>query len=451
MGILVYRDWERSTGECAKIYVGRIDYEPGASALFTYDSAYLERGRAAQECGISERLPLTNSTYTIEQFGPFFRGLLPESEVYGNLAQMYQVPRSDYLSILEHLGCESIGALTFVSEKADPDDYQPYYDSLSPETIHALHDNPVRAITYATSETRLSLSGAQSKIAWFLPQGIAPEHAGPTDWLVPRGTAPSSHIIKISRQGEEDIAHNELACSLIAQACGIDTAPVAAVPFVPGTIAVTRYDRAWIAPVEKPTQPSQPSRPSQPSQPRLMRLHQEDFCQALGFAPHLKYQIEGTDCNYPLFVVDLLDAASFQPARDRLEFAKRLAFSYAIGNSDAHLKNSSLLYNRTWTHRCLAPMYDVTCIPLTGYSTKMAFNIGEHRELAAIDERDILSIALDLGVGLDDFDRALHDILAGFSSHTPASPTPEVSRMIDRILENSASRLAVLRGFLGAA
>ena len=97
-----------------------------------------------------------------------------------------------------------------------------------------------------TSQTRLSLSGAQSKVAWHLPGGVAARGAGPGDWLVPHGTAPSTHIVKVSKPGEEDVAYNELACSLIAQACGIDAARVDLVPFLPGAVAVERYDREWV-------------------------------------------------------------------------------------------------------------------------------------------------------------------------------------------------------------
>lgn len=162
--------------------------------------------------------------YPEEEFGPFFRGLLPEGSVYGNLAQMYQVPRNDYLSIIGQLGCESIGALTFVAQGIDPGEYEPRLEPLSNEVVGALASAPLHTVTMETSETRLSLSGAQSKVAWHLPKGVAAKNAGPGDWLVPHGTAPSTHIVKVSKPGEEDIAYNELACSLIAQACGIDAA-----------------------------------------------------------------------------------------------------------------------------------------------------------------------------------------------------------------------------------
>ena len=194
--------------------VADIEFEPGKSGIFSYDGTYVTRAKAMGELGISERLPVDSRPYAVEEFGAFFRGLLPEGSVYGNLAQMYQVPRNDYLSIIARLGCESIGALTFVADGIDPGEYEPHYEPLTDETVRSFGEGSLRAVTRMTSETRLSLSGAQSKVAWHITGGIRASEAEIAEWSVPRGTAPSSHIIKVSAPGEEEIAYNELACSL---------------------------------------------------------------------------------------------------------------------------------------------------------------------------------------------------------------------------------------------
>ncbi len=103
-----------------------------------------------------------------------------------------------------------------------------------------MKSNPALMATLTASSTRLSLSGAQSKVAWYLPYEVDAEQAEWSDWLIPRGTAPSTHIIKVSRKGEEDIALNELACSRLSAACGIDTAKVLELPEVPGAISIER-------------------------------------------------------------------------------------------------------------------------------------------------------------------------------------------------------------------
>lgn len=430
MGILVYRDQP-----ARREFVGRIDYAVGRFASFAYDPGYVKRGLLAGEVGISELLPLDSELYDARDFGPFFRGLLPEGEVYGNLANLYQVPRSDYLSILEHMGCESIGALTFVSEGANPEEFAPHYERVSKETVEAINRDPARMATFTASSTRLSLAGAQSKVAWFLPRGLNAEYAEPADWFIPRGTAPSSHIVKLSRRGEEDIALNELACSLLATACGIETAKVSMLPDVPGAIAVERYDREWI---------------QSGNDGMLLRRHQEDFCQAVGFEPFYKYQPRGVDASYPSMMVDLVQSTSSDPRADVVELAKRLVFCYAIGNSDAHLKNFSLLYNREWTGRRLAPMYDVTCIPLTGYSTAMPFDVGRHRALDDIDVRDIASLAIELDVGWSEFDRVVAEVIESLESPLLASQADSVECMVERILDNSADRIGVLKRYLDA-
>lgn len=429
MGILVYRDRGGS-----RDLAGRIDYATAGVGSFAYDPDYLKRAQSAGELGISNLLPLDSEAYSAEEFGPFFRGLLPEGEVYGNLAELYQISRSDYLTMLEQTGCECIGALTFVSEKANLAEYEPRYEPVSSETIASMINDPVRMATLTASSTRLSLAGAQSKVAWFLAREASANQSFCDEWFIPRGTAPSTHIIKISRKGEEETAINELACSLLSAACGIETAKVSELPDVPGSISVERYDRIRMLANGSEV---------------VVRLHQEDFCQALGLAPFLKYQPQGVAANYPAMAADLIESTSGNPQSDKLEFAKRLVFCYVVGNSDAHLKNFSLLYNAEWTQRRLSPLYDVTCIPLTGYSTAMPFDIGEHRDLDAIDERDIMMLAADLDVGLSAFDRFAKDLIATLEAPPLESLDQSAERMVDRILENSSIRIRVLKRFLG--
>lgn len=432
MEIAVYRD-----SAAGRLPIARIEAaKDGSNASLSYSPEYLRSHQNINDLGISERLPLQEEAYASEEISPFLQGLLPEGETLGNLAQMYQVARNNWPMLLQHLGCESVGALTFVPEGEDESSYEPAYRPLTEQDILVMRRNPARAATEVASSTRLSLSGAQSKVAWTLPEGIDAGSAQLEDWTVPYGSAASTHIIKMSRKGEEDLAVNELSCSLLAKACGIDVAEVSLVPGVPGAIAVTRYDRRWL-------------RASDISNGAVMRLHQEDFCQALGLQPFYKYQPRGIAADYIEYAADLIDDASDAPVEDRLEFAKRLVFNYAVGNADAHLKNSSLLYNETWTGRSLAPMYDVTCIPLSGYSTRMPFDIGGHRELAEIDEHDIMAIALSCDVSLSAFDQVVREVVTGFEAPSFVTEDESVAAMAEQVLANAAPRIAVLRAYLG--
>ena len=87
MAILVYRN---ILGR--RELLGKIEHGPGVDARFTYDKEFLVRTQGAGDLGISMRLPLDHTPYTAEEFNPFFQGMLPEGEVYSNLAKMYQVP-----------------------------------------------------------------------------------------------------------------------------------------------------------------------------------------------------------------------------------------------------------------------------------------------------------------------------------------------------------------------
>lgn len=433
MGILVYRDRDG-----ARDFVGRIDYTDGEHGTFAYDARYIEKALSAGELGISELLPLDMAPYATEEFGPFFRGLLPEGEIYGNLANLYQVPRSHYLAILEQMGCECIGALTFVSEEVDLSEYEPRYERVSSQLAKDMATDPTRLATLTASMTRLSLSGAQSKIAWFLPREIDAEDALCDGWFTPLGTAPSTHIVKISRAGEEEIALNELACALLSEACGIETARTWALPEVSGAIVIERYDRVWDDDNVDKTNGT------------IVRLHQEDFCQALGLAPYFKYQPQHVSASYPAMMAHLLEAVSANPREDKIELLKRLVFCYAVGDSDAHLKNFSLLYNRKWTMRTLAPLYDVTCIPLTGYSTVMPFDIGEHRVMSDVDEHDMMSLATDFGIGQAAFGAVIEDVYRALEAPSLGSRFDGVEEMVERILDDSSRRIDILRGLLGA-
>lgn len=426
MKLEVYRDFH-GAWELAGTFISTRD-----EVRFFYDVRYVQRGEERGECGISESMPLDFGPYEPQEYAPFFHGLLPEGAVLANLAERYQVPRNDFLAFFEKLGCESIGALTFVAEGTDLADFEPSYAPLEPSMIDQMREDAERAVTEMTDELRLSLSGAQSKVAWYLPEGIDARDAALCDWRLPLGTAPSSHIVKVARTGREELAYNELACMEIARQCGFATSDVALIPEIPGAIAVKRYDRVPLG------------------NNGLLRLHQEDFCQARGLPLYLKYADAYPEVSYIQVIAKLIDAVSERPAQDRLEMARRLLLHYLIGNSDNHLKNYAFLYSEDWKRRTLAPLYDLTCIPLTGYSTKMAFALGAHRELSEISADDLACMAHDMGVSLRAAKKEAQLLAERFEAIDLASfPGSDVQVMARRVRENAAPRLAVLKAFAG--
>jgi serine/threonine-protein kinase HipA len=178
------------------------------------------------------------------------------------------------------------------------------------------------------SDIRISLAGAQNKTV-LVVEG--------TRIGRPRGTTPSTHILKPApREQFPDLVSNEALCMALARSAGLDVCDVDIVHI--GTalaLLVSRYDR-------------------ENQSGRVRRIHQEDFCQALRVPPNRKYQANGGPDL--LRMTELLNRISADVASDVDEFIDRLAFNFMISNADAHAKNSAVLYG---PEPRLAPGYDL--------------------------------------------------------------------------------------------
>ena len=124
---------------------------------------------------------------------------------------------------------------------------------------------------------------------------------------------------------------------------------------------------------------------------QLERLHQEDFCQALGVAPETKYQNEGGPDLTQAF--DLVRRATRPSAPNTLRLLDFVVFNALIGNHDAHAKNFSLLY--TPQGAVLAPMYDALSTAVyPDLSDKMSMKIGSKYKFADVQARHWEQFAL---------------------------------------------------------
>ncbi|HBN23182.1 MAG TPA: type II toxin-antitoxin system HipA family toxin, partial [Holosporales bacterium] len=167
---------------------------------------------------------------------------------------------------------------------------------------------------------------------------------------------PTTHILKPIIERVKDSVHNELFCMKLAKRVGLDV-PEVSLHFAGDTpyYLVERYDRQ----VDK--------------NGVVRRIHQEDFCQALGVAPEMKYEREGG----PSIVAcqDVIAKHSARPAADQIKFLNIILFNYIIGNADAHGKNFSLLYRSDKPE--LAPAYDLLSTAIySDLSEKIAMKIG---------------------------------------------------------------------------
>ncbi|MBR3271637.1 MAG: HipA domain-containing protein [Clostridia bacterium] len=370
-----------------QVPVGSIAGERAEAACFRYAADYLERTDAA---AISVRLPLQTEPFTPRQTRTFFESLLPEGFTRRSIATFLRIDEGDYLGILYALGQECMGALRIYREGDAP---QAAYVPLTPEQVRLLAAEGAPESTTLVTEAHLSLGGASGKVGLYYD-------AASGAWYLPRGTAPSTHILKQSHVRYEKIVPNEQLCLRTAALCGLRVAESRAINTGTGQdrellLAVRRYDRIF---------PPSPERISGLPVPQL--LHQEDFGQALGIPASEKYE-HGQ--HYLRAMFTLLRERSARPIEDQTELWDRIVFDWLIGNTDAHIKNFSLLYAPDLRSVRLAPAYDMIHTGYKGLSRNMALAIGGVYPIAEITRESFRLAAREVGLGekmaLSRFDR----------------------------------------------
>lgn len=302
---------------------------------------------------LSQSLPLQAAPFDDRSTRPFFAGLLPEGDQRKRIAQALHVSRQNDFALLDGIGGECAGAVSLLEPGQTPQATEVpnavrWLDDA--ELLRLIEEMPQRPMRAGDTDIRLSLAGAQDK----LPVVAEGARIG-----LPRFGSPSTHILKpaiTSTAGIEGSVFNEGFCLALASALGLDAAPAHMQRVGDCTyLLVTRYDRqrsangAWV------------------------RLHQEDFCQALGVVPETKYQNEGGPDLAQSFA--LLRRATRPSAPQLLKLLDYVIFHTLIGNHDAHGKNFSLLY--TARGAVLAPLYDALSTAVYARLTdKMAMKIG---------------------------------------------------------------------------
>lgn len=325
---------------------------------FRYAPAWLTHQQAV---ALSASLPLRAEPFDDHQARPFFAGLLPEGRMRRLIAQQFRVSGQNDFALLDHIGGECAGAVTFLEPgrawpaPTRPDDVQ----WLSDEEVVALLDElPRRPMLAGKDGLRLSLAGAQDK----LPVVFDGARLG-----LPLNGAPSSHILKPVIQAVEDSVINEGFCMALAEAMLLHPAKSKVhVVRDRAFLLVERYDRRVDA------------------EGYRQRLHQEDFCQALGVVPEMKYQNEGGPDLAQCF--DLVRRATRPSAPQLLRLFDYVIFNALIGNHDAHAKNFSLLYSGQAP--VLAPFYDTLSTAVyPALTEKMAMKIGGKYKFSEVQAR----------------------------------------------------------------
>ncbi len=357
--------------------VGRLIGENSADTVFIYEQEYLENPYAR---AISVSLPLQKHPFSNIQTRTFFDGLLPEGYTRRCVAAEMRVAADDYISILQNLGKECLGAIQILNED---ESQEMSYLMMSSEELHLFAKEGAVESANLVTKSHLSLTGASGKAGLYYEEKSK-------KWFLPVGSAPSTHIVKQSHIRLNQIITNEQMCLLTAQKLGIDIPESFIIRFDNTNdehvlFATKRYDR----------------KESQRAVNGLnipYRLHQEDFSQALGIPAEQKY--EKSDENYFKRMMNLLKQYASNPMQDQMALWRIAVFNYLIGNTDNHIKNVSLLYSEDMTKIQLAPAYDIICTLLYESSTdEMAIGINGKMTISDISREDFEAEAKKCGLG----------------------------------------------------
>lgn len=259
------------------------------------------------ELPISQSMPCNDRGYQVVATN-FFANLLPEGSLYADICKFHRI--TSIYDFLEIYGGDCAGALS-VSSTLHP--VSNTWKDITKD-LSSLLRKPNMSLC---AMGRLSLAGAQNKLAVKKEDDV---------YLLPLGNSPSTHIIKSASARYSDIHRNEMFCMDLAELCGFPV-PEHDIMHIGEHEAyiIKRYDRIC----ENDT---------------IVRIHQEDFCQATGASRYEKYILGFWQCS------------KFLDAHDKNLFVHMAMFNFLIGNCDAHAKNFSLLYT---PRPKLAPFYDL--------------------------------------------------------------------------------------------
>lgn len=355
-------------GDLSFTYTGRWQATPGAFPL-------------------SVTLPIGPEHYPTEVIAPWLANLLPEEQQLQVLHRVLGVDRADTLALLQAIGGDTAGALSFGEpSRREAWRYIPlteFYDLADPAAALERHFEDLKQRPFLVGEdgVRLSLAGGQAKSALaVLDADGAPvlRLPGRGDQLaIPRHGAPSTVIIKPDNPILPGIIENETYCLHLARAIGLAAAETTTLAAGRRrAIGVLRYDRRL-------------------GRNGLQRIHQEDFAQANGVPPGRKYErgtLQGPN------LTTLLRTGRHLSSADALALLDYVIFNLLVANTDAHAKNYSILLPIGEGPR-LAPLYDVsTVLPWPDIAQDHAQNLaGKKRRPGDLATRHWDVIAQDVG------------------------------------------------------
>lgn len=402
--------------------VGHLTQDDGGQMSFEYAASLLENKGALP---LSHSLPLRKEGFPRKECAGFFGGILPEENPRKLVAKNLHISEKNDFAMLERIGGECAGAVIFMpAGKALPEREDRYRDLSAKELADMLRSLPKLPLLAGEQEVRLSLAGAQNK--------VAVKVTGDTI-SIPLGEALSTHILKPANEDYAGLVFNEFLCLELARAIALpaakaETRNIDGIDF----LLVERYDRVLV---------------KSEGAEHYERLHQEDFCQALGIVSEWKYQKEGGPSLKQCFA--LLRELSTAPVIDLQHLLDAVIFNYLIGNYDAHGKNFSVVYS---THAGYAarfsPLYDLVCTEYYPEVSKdMAMKIGGEDLTEKIFPQQFEKLAEEAGLAKPLVKRRVPELAAAVIEalgkidlkHAPAG---DVAKIIQQRSREALARFA---------
>ncbi len=305
-------------------HIGILSIDEQQLYQFQYKQSWLDNANAF---ALSCSLPLQKAPFEHRFSYAFFSNLIPEGDLRYKIAHLLGISEENDFAFLEAIGGEIAGAISLSTSVITQADLSTNIQrNLSSEELAFIVEQ-LDSQPFLVNEEglRLSLAGAQNKLPIIYQDQV---------FALPLGGTASSHILKPDPQRKSipKLAVNEAFCMTLAKRCRLESASVELIDIADRhCVLVQRYDRK-----------------------NKQRLHQEDFCQAMGIVSFNKYESEGgpsfADC------AKLISLYSSRPAADKKRLLQWTLFNYLIGNADAHGKNLSFLQQ---PERVISPFYDL--------------------------------------------------------------------------------------------
>lgn len=351
----------------------------GAELSFKYDVEYLA---TYLPLPLSRHLPLKPGAFTDNDTRAFFANLLPEGAIRTQIARQVGVSAENVYGLLEAIGGDCAGAISVLQPDSTNKNTGSYRRIQQDVLCKELNNLPAHPFLAGEEGVRLSLAGAQNKL---------PIYFDGTEFFIPEGNFPSSHILKTAILQLDNSVVNEAFCMNLAARVGLPVPKSTAVLIGDQLVfMIERYDRL----IEK--------------NGTVTRMHQEDFCQALGIPPEMKYEKEGGPKFKECF--RLVEEWSSEPLLDIQNLLNWSLYNFIIGNADSHGKNVSFLYAEGQVR--VAPFYDIISTAVyERVNNKFAMKMGGQKDPRYLQGSDLKHFASDIGVDIRTVKSTLTNLL----------------------------------------